>query len=542
MLGSMMKRDLLISDLLVHAGKYHCDTRIVSRQTDGSITTTSWGEVSVDARRLASALERLGCAMGDRIATLAWNNARHLGIWFAVSGSGRVCHTLNPRLFPEQLIFIINDAGDRALFFDRTFMPLILAIRDRLRTVEHFIAMGPRDDEVTAAVPDALFFDELVGDGDAGYVWPTFAEDTPSSLCYTSGTTGSPKGVLFHHRSTMLHTFVIAQRDMVGMSARDIVLPVVPMFHANAWGVPYIAAMCGASLIMPGSGLDGDSLVDLIDDYGVTLALGVPTIWQMLLASAKARGSTLPSLERNVIGGAAAPPSMIEEFRDSFDCETLHGWGMTEISPVATLNQVKAGHGALLPDEMTLLRSGQGRPAFGVDMRLVDDDGNVLPHDGETQGALQVRGHWVVETYFGMASTALTDDGWFDTGDVATVDPDGYMVIRDRTKDIIKSGGEWISSVELEGIAMGHPGIAMAAVIGAAHTKWDERPVVVAVRAEGAEVTEAAVLAEFEGRIAKWQIPDAVIFTDEIPLSGTGKMLKNRLRERFGNALAGRGA
>ncbi len=542
MLGSMMKRDLLISDLLVHAGKYHSDTENISKETDGTITTTNWGQVAEGSRRLASALGKLGCAFGDRIATLAWNNVRHLNIWFAVSGSGLVCHTLNPRLFPEQLIFIINDAVDKALFFDKTFMPLVPGIRDHLKSVDHYIFMGSRDDEVLAAVPDTLFYDELIETGDAGYDWPQFSEDTPSSLCYTSGTTGNPKGVLYCHRSTMLHTLIVAQKDTLAISARDVVLPVVPMFHANAWGVPYIAAMCGTTLVMPGPGLDGDSLVDMIDTYKVTFALGVPTIWQMLLASARKKGSKLETLERNVIGGAAAPSSMIIEFRDEYNCETLHGWGMTEMSPLGTLNQTKAKHADLTTEEMVNLCLGQGRPPFGVDLRLVDEEGNVLPHDGETQGALQVKGHWIVETYYGKDADNLTEDGWFDTGDVATVDADGFMIIRDRTKDIIKSGGEWISSVELEGTAMGTAGIAMAAVIGVRHPKWDERPLVIAVRAESANVSEADVLAQYEGTIAKWQIPEKVIFADAIPISGTGKMLKVELRETYADAYMMEGA
>ncbi len=541
MLGSMMKQDLLISDLVVHAGKFHSDTEIISCETDGSTHVTNWGEVSVDSRKLASALGGLGFKMGDRVATLAWNNYRHLNIWYGVSGSGMVCHTLNPRLFPEQLIFIVNDAEDKAIFFDKTFMPLITGTREHLKTVEHYIFMGSRDPEVIAAVPDAIFYDDLISAGDESYSWPQFSEDTPCSLCYTSGTTGNPKGVLYRHRSTILHTLVVVQQDTLSLSARDVVLPVVPMFHANAWGVPYMAAMCGTTLVMPGPGLDGNSIVDLIDNYKVTFALGVPTIWQMLLTAADAKGSKLESLNRNVIGGSAAPPSIVREFRDRYDCETLHAWGMTETSPLGTLNQPKLKHLDLPQEDMLQLRLGQGRPPFGVDLRLVDDNGDVLPHDGETQGALQVRGYWVVDTYYGQSESALTEDGWFDTGDVATIDKDGFLIIRDRTKDIIKSGGEWISSVELEGIAMSHPGLAMAAAIGAKHPKWDERPIIIAVKAEGADPTEEDILSMFSDKVAKWQIPDAVVFTDSILLGGSGKMLKNKLREQFGDVLVERG-
>jgi 3-(methylthio)propionyl---CoA ligase len=541
MLGSMMKQDLLISDLIVHAAKFHADTEIISREIDGSINTSNWSEVESDARQLASALGTLGLEQGDRIATLAWNNHRHLKVWFAVSGGGMVCHTLNPRLFPEQFIFICNDAADKAIFFDKTFMPLITGTRDHLKTIEHFIYLGSHDPEVAAAVPGVVFFDDLVFSGDEGYQWPALSEDTPCSLCYTSGTTGNPKGVLYYHRSTMLHTFAISLPDGLSLSAQETILPVVPMFHANAWGIPYAAAMCGAKLIMPGPGLDGDSLLGLIDDYQVSLALGVPTIWQMLLASAAKSGSKMDSLKRNVIGGSAAAPSMIATFRDDYGCDTIHAWGMTETSPLGTANRPKSKHADLDDDLMAALRLGQGRPPFGIDLRIVDDAGAALPHDGASEGALQVRGHWVVDTYFGKEDTTLTADGWFDTGDVSTIDADGFMVIRDRTKDIIKSGGEWISSVDLEGIAVSHPGVAMAAAIGAKHPKWDERPIIVAVKAEGANPTEEEVLALFHDKVAKWQIPDAVVFADAIPLNGTGKMLKNKLRDQFGNTLIDRG-
>lgn len=542
MLGTMMKKEMLISDLIVHAAKYHADTEIISREIDGDLNTTNWAEVGVASRKLASALGGLGLGHGDRIATLAWNNHRHLKIWFAVSGGGMVCHTLNPRLFPEQFIFICNDATDKAIFFDKTFMPLIVGTRAHLKTIEHYIYMGARDEDVLAAVPDVIFFDELIKTGSDDYDWPQFSEQTPCSLCYTSGTTGHPKGVLYYHRSTMMHTFSIALPDAMSLSSTETILPVVPMFHANAWGIPYAAAMVGAKMVMPGPGLDGDSLLELIDGQKVSLALGVPTIWQMLLAAAVKSGSKMPSLKRNIIGGSAAAPSMIATFREDFDCDTIHAWGMTETSPLGTANRPKGKHADLDEEAMNALRQGQGRPPFGIDLRVVDDAGKPLPHDGESEGALQARGHWVVDTYFNEPQSALTDDGWFDTGDVSTIDADGFMVIRDRTKDIIKSGGEWISSVDLEGIAVSHPGVAMAAAIGATHPKWDERPVIIAVKAEGADPSEAEIIALFAGKVAKWQTPDAVVFTDAIPLNATGKMLKNKLREQFGNVLIERGA
>lgn len=542
MLGSMMRQELLISSLIEHAGKYHADTEIISRETTGDLHTTNWGEAAAESRKLASALGTMGLSQGDRVATIAWNNHRHLKIWFALSGSGLVCHTLNPRLFPEQLIFIINDAGNKAIFFDKTFMPLIVGTREHLKTVEHFIYMGPYDKDVAAAIPDAVFFDNLILDGDENYQWPQISEDAPCSLCYTSGTIGNPKGVLYSNRSTMLHTFSASMPDALSLSNSEIILPVVPMFHANAWGIPYCAAMAGAKLVMPGPLLDGKNLLDLIDTQGVTLALGVPTIWMALLDAAQKSGSKMKTLRRNVIGGSAAAPSMIATFRDTYDCDTIHAWGMTETSPLGTTNTPKGKHAVLEPDAKAALRLGQGRPPFGIDLRIVDGNGAALPHDGVSAGALQVRGHWVVNTYFGAETNTLTDDGWFDTGDVSTINADGYMVIRDRTKDIIKSGGEWISSLDLEAIAVAHPGIAMAAAIGAKHPKWDERPIIVAVKAEGGDPSEAEIIASFEGKVAKWQIPDAVVFTDAIPLNGTGKMLKNKLREQFGNTLIERSA
>ncbi len=541
MLGSMMQRELLISDLIVHAGKYHSDTEIISVETTGESLHTNWGEVSADALKLASAMEKLGLAVSDRVATLAWNNQRHLKTWFATSGSGMICHTLNPRLHPEQFIYICNDAQDRAIFFDKTFMPLIIGTRDALKTVEHVIFMGARDEEVLTAIPDVIFFDELIETGSENHTWPQISEDTPSSMCYTSGTTGNPKGVLYNHRSTVLHTMAISLPDGLNLSAREAVLPVVPMFHVNAWGIPYATAMTGAKLILPGPNLDGQSLLNLIQKHRVTLALGVPTIWQMLLDAASNSGAKMESLSRNVIGGSAAAPSMIAAFSSDHDCETIHAWGMTETSPLGTTNQIKAKHLDLDADAMAHLRLSQGRPTFGVDLRVVDDKGNVLPNDGVSQGTLQCRGHWIVDTYFGRGESALTEDGWFDTGDVSTIDADGFMVIRDRTKDLIKSGGEWISSVELESIVVAHPGIAMAAAIGARHPKWDERPMIVAVRAEAGNPSEQEILAMFEGKVAKWQIPDAVVFTDAIPIGATGKMQKNILREQFGDTLIERG-
>ncbi len=539
MLGQMMTQPLLISSLIDHAERYHNQTEITSIETDGSVTSTNWGEVAQNAHRLGAALTALGLDPQDRVGTLAWNNRRHLEIYFGVSGAGFVCHTINPRLFPEQLTYIINHAKDRVLFFDATFLPLVAALQEHLTEVRHFVLMGPRDEAALEQVQGLAFYDELIATGSADFEWPDMDENTASSLCYTSGTTGNPKGVLYSHRSTVLHSFASNTKDVIGFAAMDVVMPVVPMFHVNAWGSPYACAMSGSRMVLPGPGLHGEALVNLIDTYGVTLALGVPTIWQGLLAHAAACGSKLESLERTIIGGAACPPSMIETFRETYGVDTVHAWGMSEMSPLGTANHPLAKHLKLSQQEQHKLRESQGRPPFGVELKIVDDDGKTLPNDGETQGDLMVRGPWVLDSYFQMQDQELLQDGWFATGDVATLDPDGYMTIRDRSKDIIKSGGEWISSVELENIAVAHPKLATAAVVGVPHEKWDERPLLVAVKAEGQDPSEQELLEYFDGKIAKWQVPDKVVFVDALPLNATGKVLKRNLREDFQNALTG---
>lgn len=538
MLGQMMRLPLVIGSLIDHADRYHRDGEIVSVETDRQIVRKTWGDIAVGSRRLASALGTFGLTLGARCATLAWNNYRHLEIYFGVSGSGLVCHTLNPRLAPEQMVYIINNAEDQVLFVDKTFLPIVAALRDKLPTLRAVILMSGRDEEAAAKVPGLRFYDEFVADGDASFTWPKFSEDTASSLCYTSGTTGLPKGVLYSHRSTLLHSFAVSMPDALAISSTDRILPVVPMFHVNAWGTPYAAAMNGATLIMPGPGLDGASLVDLIDGERVTLALGVPTIWHQLLAAAKQKGSRLDSLTTTIVGGSACPPSMIKTFREEYDVDTVHAWGMTELSPVGSVNRLLGKHQSLSDEERAQLRLNQGRPPFGIDLKLVDDDGADVAHDGAKSGALVVRGHWVVDTYFkSETGNALTPDGWFHTGDIATLDGDGYMTIRDRSKDVIKSGGEWISSVELENIAVGHPALADAAVVGVAHDKWGERPIVVAVRAPDKDPSADEILACFTDRVPRWQIPDAVFFVDTLPRTATGKVLKTALREQFKDAL-----
>ncbi len=539
MLGNMMFQPLLISSMIEHAGRYHADTEVISKNTDTTITVTNWGEIHQNSKRFANALQQLGLAQGDRVATIAWNNHRHLESWYAISGSGLVCHTINPRLFPEQLIFIINDAADRVVLFDKTFVPLIKAVKALLTSVEHFICLDAADPAVREAIPEVQFYDDLIAGQNADFEWPILDENSASSLCYTSGTTGNPKGVLFSHRSTVLHSYAIILPDSLNVSAADIMLPVVPMFHVNAWGTPYAAAMVGCTLVLPGPGLDGASLVNLIDNYQVSVALGVPTIWQGLIAAANQSGSKLESLKRNVVGGSACPPAMLRAFKEQFNCETIHAWGMTEISPLGTANQLKTKHLHLSDEEKLQIRLSQGRPPFGVDLRLTDAEKGTheIGRDGQTTGNLQVKGHWVISHYFGKEESALTADGWFDTGDIATLDQDGFMKLSDRSKDLIKSGGEWISSVELENIAMGHPEIAMAAVIAAQHPKWDERPVLIAIKKPDSQLSETDLLEYYADKVAKWQIPDRVVFVDAIPLSGTGKMLKKDLRELYGTIL-----
>ncbi len=537
--GNMMSQPLLISSLIEHAQNYHADTAIISKNTNGSMTQSNWGEIANNSKRFANVLKTFNLSASDRVATIAWNNHRHLEIWYGISGSGYICHTINPRLFPEQLTFIINDADDKVLIFDKTFLNLVLSIKATLPSVEHYICLDAYDEAIKTAFPEVQFYDDLIATQSNHFNWPMFEETRASSLCYTSGTTGNPKGVLYSHRSTVLHSYAVSLPDSFKLSASDRILPVVPMFHVSAWGTPYAAAMVGCSLVLPGPMLDGASLVQLIDDYQVTAALGVPTIWQGLLNAAQQSGTQLESLKRNVVGGASCPPSMIKTFKDVYDCETIHAWGMTETSPLGSVNQMKAKHLILSEEEQFKSRFSQGRPPFGVKLRITDAENstNEIQRDGKTAGNLQIQGHWIVDTYFGKDQSALTSDGWFDTGDIATVDQDGYLNISDRSKDLIKSGGEWISSVELENIAIAHPEIDIAAVIAAIHPKWDERPILIAKKSLESQLTEEDVLDFYINKIAKWQIPDKVIFVDAMPLGGTGKILKKDLRDQYNAVL-----
>jgi fatty-acyl-CoA synthase len=535
--GQMMQLPLLISSLIVHAERHHGDGVVVSRRVEGDIHRTTYKEIASRSRRMAKALAARGVVMGDRVATLAWNGYRHLELYYAVSGSGAVLHTINPRLHPDQIVYIADHAEDQILCFDMTFLPLIQAVASRTKNVKAFVAMTDRahmpPPEVAAAIPNLLCYEDLIESQDDRFEWPSFDENRASSLCYTSGTTGNPKGVLYSHRSTVLHTFAIALPDALNVSASDSILPVVPMFHVNAWGLPYAACMTGAKLVFPGAGLDGKSLHDLFESEGVTVSAGVPTVWQGLLTYVESNGLKFSTMNRTVIGGSACPPAMMRKFGDVYGVQVLHAWGMTEMSPVGTVAAFKPKHDALTQEQRYGVMATQGRAVYGVDMKIVADDGSELPWGTPTSGDLLVRGPWIVDRYFRDEGGDPLVNGWFPTGDVARIDADGYMQITDRSKDVIKSGGEWIGSIDLENIAMAHPAVAMAACIAARHPKWDERPLLVVMKKPGAELTRDELLAFFDGKIAKWWTPDDVVFVDAIPLGATGKMQKNKLRDAF---------
>ncbi|MCR5865114.1 3-(methylthio)propionyl-CoA ligase [Aquincola sp. J276] len=539
LMGQMMHMPLLISSLLTHAARHSGDTEIVSKRVEGDIHRTTWGEVALRARKVAQALARLGCQPGDRVGTLAWNGYRHLELYYGTSGSQLVCHTINPRLFPEQIAWIVGDAQDKVLCFEINFLPLVEKLLPHLGAVQHFVLLAGRSHmPASTAISNLLSYEELVEAEDGHYVWPEFDENTASSICYTSGTTGNPKGAVYSHRSTLLHAFGAALPDAMDCSARDVILPVVPMFHVNAWGLPYSSALVGAKVVFPGPHLDGKSLYELFEQEKVTFSAGVPTVWLGLLTYVKQNDLKFSTFKRTVIGGSACPPAMIRTLEDDYGVEVIHAWGMTEMSPLGTLCKLKSKHDALDADSKRRILEKQGKVIYGVDMEIIDDDHQPLPWDGKAAGNLVVRGHWVIDRYYRSDASPLVqvpgrDGQWFPTGDVAAIDEDAYMQITDRSKDVIKSGGEWISSIELENIAMAHPAVHEAAVIACAHPKWDERPLLVVVRKPGAEVTREEVLGFFEGRIAKWQIPDDVAFVDELPHTATGKLQKLKLREQF---------
>ncbi|HEX5092935.1 MAG TPA: 3-(methylthio)propionyl-CoA ligase [Burkholderiales bacterium] len=531
--GLMMDMPLLISGLIRHADRHHGDTEIVSKRVEGDLHRYTYREAHARARKLAKALGRLGVKMHDRAGTLAWNGYRHFEVYYAVAGTGSVIHTINPRLFPEQIVYIANHAEDRVLFFDLTFLPLVEKLAPMLTTVKHYVLMTDRAHMPgKTGIAGLKCYEELLAAEDDGYEWPEFDERTAACLCYTSGTTGNPKGVLYHHRSTILHAYGGALPDVLNLSSRDVVLPVVPMFHVNAWGLPYSCAAMGTKLVFPGQHLDGRSLHELFETERVSMSAGVPTVWLGLLNHMKEHKLGFSTLKAVVIGGSACPPAMMRAF-DELGVQVLHAWGMTEMSPLGSVATLKEKHLRLPKAQQTAILMKQGRAPYGVDWRIVDENGKELPHDGKAFGDLQVRGPWITSGYFKDEGGNPLKDGWFPTGDVCTIDADGYIQITDRSKDVIKSGGEWISSIDLENIAVAHPAVQEAAVIGIKHPKWDERPIVVAIVKKGQSLTKEELLKFYEGKIAKWWTPDDVVFVDDLPHTATGKLSKLTLREKF---------
>lgn len=534
MLGKMQDWPLLIWRLLDHAAIAHGRREIVTQTVEGERHRYTWAGARHRSRQLAEALTRLGVQQGDRVGTLAWNTHRHLEAWFAISGMGAVAHTVNPRLFPEQLGYIINHAEDAVLMLDLSFVPLVEALAPHLQTVKHYIIMTDRRHMPETSLPNALCYEELIADEPGEFQWAMLEETAPAGLCYTSGTTGNPKGVLYTHRSTLLHTLLISMGDTLGLTSHGVALPVVPMFHANAWGVPYSAAAVGAKLVLNGPHFDPETLQKLIIEEGVTSTAAVPTVWLGMLQHLAKTGTNLGPLKQLVIGGAAAPRMMIETFETEYGIEVSHAWGMTEMSPVGSIGTLTAEALSLPPEQQIDLKCKQGRAMFGVDLKVTDDDGNTLPRDGKSAGHLKVRGPAVVGAYFkGEGGQILDEEGFFDTGDVATIDEMGYIQITDRAKDVIKSGGEWISSIDLENAAVAYPGVAEAAVIGIPHPKWDERPLLIIVRKPGETVEKESLLAFLGGKVAKWWLPDDVVFVEEIPHTATGKISKLELRRQF---------
>ncbi len=529
-----MESQLLVSSLIRHADRYHGAIEIVSRTVEGGIHRYTYSDAHKRAKKLADALTKLGVKPSERIGTIAWNGYRHFEIYYAVSGMGAICHTINPRLFPEQLSYIVNHAEDSYILIDLTFLPLAEKLAPHCKGVKGWIILTDREHMPTSTTLNhVLCYEELVAAGDAAYHWPQFDENTASSLCYTSGTTGNPKGVLYSHRSTVLHTYASALPDALNFSARDVVMPVVPMFHVNAWGIPYSAAATGCKLVFPGAGMGGKSLYELIEDEKVTFSAGVPTIWAGLLEHVGRNGLAFNSLLRVVSGGAACPPTMMRSFMQDHGIEVIHAWGMTETSPLGTICSLKHKHLELSQKEKFQILCKQGYPINGLTMKIVDEAGKELPRDGKTAGELLVNGPWVLHSYFKDETPILREGRWFATGDIATLDADGYMQITDRSKDLIKSGGEWISSIDLENVAMEHPAIAEAAAISVKHPKWDERPLIVAVMKMGAQTSRTEIINFYRSKVTKLSMPDDVVFVDVLPRNATGKVLKSKLRQDF---------
>jgi len=536
MLGLMQDWPLLVHKVIDHAAQYHAGREVVTRTVEGPLHRTNYREIRDRAKRVARALEKKGMKPGDRIATLAVNTHRHLEAWYGITGMGGVYHTLNPRLFPDQIVYIANHAGDRALFFDACYADLVAQIAPKLKSVKLFVALTDKAHLPSVKIPRLVAYEDFIAGIKGDYAWKELDERSACGLCYTSGTTGNPKGVLYSHRSNVLHALMASQADAQGVRNVDVVLPVVPMYHANAWALAFVGPMTGAKLVMPGQKLDGPSIYELLETEKVTMTAAVPTVWLALLQYLEANNLKLSTLKRVLIGGAACPRSMIETFEQKYGVDVIHAWGMTEMSPLGTLGSLKAGLDALPFEKRIDYKVKQGHPVFGVEMKIVDDNDKELPRDGKAFGRLKVRGPAIAKGYFkGEGKSSFDKEGWFDTGDVATLDPDGYMTITDRSKDVIKSGGEWISSIEIENLAVGHPAVAEAAVIGIAHPKWDERPLLIIVLKPGQTATKHEILKFLEGKIAKWWMPDDVVFVDEIPHTATGKIQKMTLRERFRN-------
>ena len=534
MKGLMQEWPLLVPTILDHAARWHGEREIVTRTVEGPMHRTTYAEIHSRARRVAKALQRLGVRPGDRVGTLAWNTHRHMESWYGIMGAGAICHTLNPRLFPEQIVYIANHAEDAYILADTTFLPILEGVQAQLTHLKGVVLLTDRAHMPETKLRNVLCYEELVAAEDDDFEWVQVDENDACGLCYTSGTTGNPKGVLYSHRSNVLHALACGNADAFGLRSFDSVLPVVPLFHANAWSLVFSAPIVGAKLVMPGMKLDGQSVHELLETEAVTFTAAVPTVWLMLLQYLEKEGKKLSTLKRVAIGGSACPRAMIEKFEDDYGVEVMHAWGMTEMSPLGTLGSFKAGMESLPREERIQQKLKQGRPPYTVDMKITGDDGTPLPHDGKAFGNLKVRGPAVAAGYFkGEGGVILDEKGWFDTGDVSTLDPRGFMQITDRAKDVIKSGGEWISSIDLENTAVGHPAVLEAAVIGVAHRKWDERPLLIVVKKPGAEVSKDELLDYMKDKVAKWWLPDDVVFVDEIPHTATGKIQKLTLRERF---------
>jgi fatty-acyl-CoA synthase len=530
----MQSRPLLISTLIEYAGKNHPDTPVISKLPDGRIVATDYRQTEARCKRLANALLKMGVRKGDRIATLAWNTHRHLELYYGVSGIGAICHTINPRLFIDQIIYICRHAEDTTMFFDLTFLDIVQKLVVECPSIKTWVALCEQNElPADARVPGLISYEQFIGNETADLVWPSFDENTASSLCYTSGTTGNPKGVLYSHRSQVLHSYAAAAPDCFNLSARDVILPGSSMYHANAWGVIYAATLVGAKLVLPGSRLDGESLTNLIEAERVSWSSGVPTIWSAVALYLESSKRKIDSLQRLIIGGAACPLSLCKVFGEKFNVEVRQIWGMTETSPLGVVNTFKSKHDALGENEKDDVLSKQGRIVYGVQLEIVDADSRPLPHDGKAFGDVLVKGWWIASGYFGDNSLSLNAEGWFATGDVATLDEDGYMRITDRSKDVIKSGGEWISSIDIENAAVGHPDVTEAAVVGVPHPKWDERPLLIVVQKADSQLSKQSVRDFLQDKVAKWWLPDDVIFVDEIPHTSTGKILKTTLRERY---------